>query len=114
MNVFCDQQKQLCGHANEMWLLFQRLNPHFTDRCGPLVFDSRLKIKLLQSADLLAAAFYRQHTNPTEDSFYAMRRLLEKENKLFDYNERGIGLALGTFQRPEKAADPKSYGVDGR
>lgn len=113
LNVFCDQQNQLCGHANEMWLLFQQLNPHFTDRCGPLVFGSRMKIKLLQAADLLASCLYRHQTNPTDEICYAMTRLVEKENKIFDYNEKGIAGALEQFQRPRVPADPACYGFSG-
>jgi hypothetical protein len=111
LNVFCDQQKQLCGHANEMWLLFQKLNPHFADRCGPLVFASRTKVKLLQAADLLAASLYRHQTNATDDVLYAMARLVAKENKIFDYNQRGIATAPEAFQRPAKPADPRCYGM---
>lgn len=111
LNVFCDQEKQLSGHANEMWAIFQKLNPHFSERCGALVFGSRIKIKLLQAADLLAATLYRHATNPTDEVLYAAARLVEKENKIFDYNERGIALALEQFRRPAQAADPRCYGI---
>jgi hypothetical protein len=57
---------------------------------------------MVQAADLLTHIHYRHKANPTDETEYALSRLLEKENNIRYYGDKGLEMALETYVAPGK------------
>ena len=101
VNFFCDTQKQLASYAHALYEQYKKRHLELAAHCGVLSYVDRLQIRVVQASDLLSYVTYRHRTNPTEETDYALLRLLEKENELRFYNEQGIELALRQFSPPK-------------
>jgi hypothetical protein len=101
VNFFCDTQKQLAPYAHDLYARYKTRHPRRLAHCGELSYVSRVSIRVVQAADLLSYVAYRHGVNPTEETDYALLRLLEKENELRFYNDEGIDKALHNYSTPK-------------
>lgn len=101
VNIFCDAQRHLAPYARELYERYKTRHPLRVTHCGVLTFVDRTEVRIVQAADLLAHVVYRYKTNPTEESNYALMRIIAQENQIKHYNEEGIRLALHNYRAPE-------------
>ncbi len=102
LNTFFDQNKAIESHALEMYLLFQETHPQWNKNYGPLVPVSRLKVKLVQAADMLAYLTYDQLTAMSEECRLVLRLILGPKARIFAFNKQGIDAALEGFKPPRR------------
>jgi hypothetical protein len=102
VNIFCDQNHLLFPYAFEITKQLKRLYPDCEKKLGTTVPVSRTDVVMVQAADLLTHIHYRHKANPTDETEYALSRLLEKENNIRYYGDKGLEMALETYVAPGK------------
>ena len=102
LNIFSDSNKNLAPYAVQLVADYKRVHPHLNEKLGSIDHVSRLKVVLIQCADLLAYVHLRHKTNENAETRYALDRLTEKENNIRFYNQQGLEQALLTYVPPKR------------
>ena len=102
LNAFYDQNTDIKAHLQEMWELFQKKNPHWADKCGPLFPVSRKKVKIVQAADLLAYLSHDHLTAGSPECRRVLRAIVGRRPHIFALDKHGINIALQDFVPPRR------------